>query len=48
MELAWMTATDGQPQQTIPEQPPVCMELLPAWKQVIMESRQAQTASFAY
>ena len=45
MELWWITSTDGQSLQTAQEQPPVRMELLPVWKQVIMESRQAQTAS---
>jgi len=43
MELLWITPTDGE-RPTL-EQTPVHMELLPAWKQLIMESRQLQTAS---
>lgn len=45
MELGWITPSDGQLLQTITEQPPVRMELLPEWKQVIIESRQEQTTA---
>lgn len=45
MELEWITLEDGQLHQPMPKQPPARQELLPAWKQVIMESRQEQTAS---
>ena len=45
MELWWITPTDGQQPQATQEQTPVHMERLPAWKQLIMESRQVQTVS---
>ena len=45
MELWWITPTEGQRPKTTREQTPVHLEHLPAWKQLIMESRQLQTAS---
>ena len=45
MELWWTTPTEGQLPKTTREQTPVQLDHLPAWKQLIMESRQVQTVS---
>ena len=45
MELWWTTPTEGQLPKTTREQTPVQLEHLPAWKQLIMESRQVQTVA---
>ena len=45
MELWRTTPSEGQLPKTTREQPPVHLEQLPAWKQLIMESRQVQTIS---
>ena len=45
MELWWITPTEGQRPKTTREQTPVHLEHLPAWKQLILESRQVQTVS---
>ena len=45
MELWWTTPTEGQLPKTTREQMPVQLDHLPAWKQLIMESRQVQTVS---
>ena len=45
MELWWTTPSEGQLPKTTREQTPIHLEHLPAWKQLIMESRQVQTVS---
>ncbi|MFL5654226.1 MAG: hypothetical protein ACJ8CB_08620 [Ktedonobacteraceae bacterium] len=45
MDMLEILSTDEPLYETTTEQTPVRMELLPAWKQLIVESRQLQTVA---